>query len=190
MSNSININKFLVNGIKLTLAVVSFFTFISSHHVFAGTPKVMTMALTGEPPNLDSSKATDSESFFIIGHTMDDPEIAKKKIMKAVTDSGSEILYADDKPALKNLINIYSLLGALSTEEVVARYAGKGYADFKRDLAEVVARFLVGFQEKFRAISDDEALRILHDGARKAREMASRKMREVREKVGFVSEMD
>lgn len=134
------------------------------------------------------SKSASSEYNYIA--LMDDPEIAKKKIMKAVTDSGSEILYADDKPALKNLINIYSLLGALSTEEVVARYAGKGYADFKRDLAEVVARFLVGFQEKFRAISDDEALRILHDGARKAREMASRKMREVREKVGFVSEMD
>lgn len=139
-------------------------------------------------PMKKMSKSASSEYNYIA--LMDDPEAAKKKIMKAVTDSGSEILYADDKPALKNLINIYSLLGALSTEEVVARYVGKGYVDFKRDLAEVVARFLVGFQEKFRAISDDEALRILRDGAKKAREMASRKMREVREKVGFVSEMD
>lgn len=139
-------------------------------------------------PAKKMSKSASSEYNYVA--LMDDPELAKKKIMKAVTDSGSEILYADDKPALKNLINIYSLLGALSTEEVVARYAGKGYADFKRDLAEVVARFLVGFQEKFHAISDDEALRILRDGAEKAREMASRKMREVREKVGFVSEMD
>ena len=139
-------------------------------------------------PAKKMSKSASSEYNYIA--LMDDPEVAKKKIMKAVTDSGSEILYADDKPALKNLINIYSLLGALSTEEVVARYAGKGYVDFKRDLAEVVARFLVGFQEKFRAISDDEALRILRDGAKKAREMASRKMREVREKVGFVSGMD
>lgn len=134
------------------------------------------------------SKSASSEYNYIALN--DDPEVAKKKIMKAVTDSGSEILYADDKPALKNLINIYSLLDDVSTEEVVKRYAGKGYADFKRDLAEVVARFLLDFQEKFRAISDEEALRILRDGARKAREMASRKMREVREKVGFVSEMD
>ena len=132
------------------------------------------------------SKSASSEYNYIA--LMDDPEVAKKKIMKAVTDSGSEILYADDKPALKNLINIYSLLGALSTEEVVARYAGKGYAEFKQDLAEVVAQFLAGFQEKFRAISDGEALRILRDGAEKAREMASRKMHEVREKVGFVRE--
>lgn len=139
-------------------------------------------------PMKKMSKSASSEYNYVA--LMDDPEVAKKKIMKAVTDSGSEILYADDKPALKNLINIYSLLGGVSTEEVVARYARKGYADFKRDLAEVVAQFLVGFQEKFRAISDDEALRILRDGARKAREMASRKMREVREKVGFVSEMD
>lgn len=112
MSNSININKFLVNGIKLTLAVVSFFTFISSHHVFAGTPKVMTMALTGEPPNLDSSKATDSESFFIIGHTMEGltkyndkgesiPGVAEKW---EITEKGAtfhlrkDALWSDGKP--------------------------------------------------------------------------------------------
>ncbi len=138
-------------------------------------------------PMKKMSKSASSEyNYFAL---MDDPEAAKKKIMKAVTDSGSEILYADDKPALKNIINIYSLLGGVSTEEVVTRYTGKGYADFKRDLADIVARFLVGFQEKFRAISDEEALRILRNGARRARETASRKMREVREKIGFVSEM-
>ena len=138
-------------------------------------------------PMKKMSKSASSEYNYIA--LMDDPEAAKKKIMKAVTDSGSEILYADDKPALKNLINIYALLGGVSTEEVVTRYTGKGYADFKRDLADIVARFLVGFQEKFRAISDEEALRILRNGARRARETASCKMREVREKIGFVSEM-
>lgn len=136
-------------------------------------------------PAKKMSKSASSEYNYIALN--DDPEMAKKKIMKAVTDSGSEILYADDKPALKNLINIYSLLDDVSTEEVVKRYAGKGYADFKRDLADVVARFLVGFQEKFRAISDDEVLRILRGGAERAHEIAEQKMLDVREKVGFVA---
>lgn len=136
-------------------------------------------------PAKKMSKSASSEYNYIALN--DDPEMAKKKIMKAVTDSGSEILYADDKPALKNLINIYSLLDDVSTDEVVKRYAGKGYADFKRDLADVVARFLVGFQEKFRAISDDEVLRILRGGAERAHEIAEQKMLDVREKVGFVA---
>ena len=136
-------------------------------------------------PAKKMSKSASSEYNYIALN--DDPEMAKKKIMKAVTDSGSEILYADDKPALKNLINIYSLLDDVSTDEVVKRYAGKGYADFKRDLSDVVARFLVGFQEKFRAISDDEVLRILRGGAERAHEIAEQKMLDVREKVGFVA---
>lgn len=130
------------------------------------------------------SKSAPSEYNYIALN--DDPDVAKKKIMKAVTDSGSDILYTDDKPALRNLINVYSLLGNISAEEVVVRYVGKGYADFKRDLAEVVAVFLADFQEKFRAISDEEVLRILRDGAEKAREIAGRKMLEVREMAGFV----
>ncbi|QQS16153.1 MAG: tryptophan--tRNA ligase [Candidatus Moraniibacteriota bacterium] len=136
-------------------------------------------------PAKKMSKSASSEYNYIA--LMDDPEAAKKKIMKAVTDSGAEILYADDKPALKNLINIYSLLGGVSTDEVVARYAGKGYADFKRDLADVVAEFLAGFQEKFRALSDDDTLRILHSGAERARAIAERKMLDVREKIGLVT---
>lgn len=117
----------------------------------------------------------------------DDPETARKKIMKAVTDSGSEIAYQDDKPALKNLINIYSLLGGNSTDGIVAMYAGKGYADFKRDLAEIVASFLADFQKRFAAISDEEAMNVLRTGAEKARAVASVKMKEVRERVGFLS---
>ncbi len=117
----------------------------------------------------------------------DDPELARKKVMKAVTDSGSVIAYEDSKPALKNLINIYSLLGGKSAEEIVLMYDGKGYVDFKRDLAEVVAAFLADFQAKLAVISDEEAMRVLRDGAERARAVAQAKMKDVREKVGFLS---
>ncbi len=130
------------------------------------------------------SKSAASEYNYIA--LLDDPEVARKKIMKAVTDSGTEVLYSDAKPALVNLINIFSLLGNISVGEVVKRYAGKGYAEFKRDLADTVAEFLVNFQQKFFAISDEEALRILHNGADRARAIASEKMKTVRERVGFL----
>lgn len=137
-----------------------------------------------DDPKKKMSKSATSEYSFIA--LMDDPEVARKKIMKAVTDSGTEVLYSDSKPALSNLINVHSLLGNVSVSEVVRRYAGKGYGDFKRDLADIVAEFLADFQRKFHALSDDEALRILRDGAGKARAIASKKMQEVRGKIGFI----
>lgn len=138
-----------------------------------------------DDPTKKMSKSASSEYNFIA--LSDDPEKAKKKIMKAVTDSGTEITYQDDRPALKNLIMIYSLLGDKSADEIVAMYEGKGYADFKRDLADVVASFLADFQKRFAAISDEEAMSVLRAGAGKARAVASEKMKDIREKVGFLS---
>ncbi len=138
-----------------------------------------------DDPTKKMSKSAASEYNYIA--LSDDPEQARKKIMKAVTDSGTEIAYQDDKPALRNLITIYSLLDGKTPEEIVSLYAGKGYADFKRDLAEVVASFLAGFQAKMSSISDEEAMSVLRAGAEKARAVASDKMRQVRERVGFLA---
>lgn len=117
---------------------------------------------------------------------LDEPEKAKKKIMKAMTDSGNEIEYSPEKPAIKNLIDIYASFSDKSAKEIVAMYKGKGYGDFKKDLAEVVAEFLSDFQVKYNAISDDEVLKILREGAEKVRPLAKAKMDEVKKKVGFI----
>ena len=116
----------------------------------------------------------------------DDAETVRKKIKKAVTDSGTEIVYADDKPALQNLINIYSLLANKKPEEIVAMYAGKGYADFKNDLAEVIVAFLEPFQKRLAEYSDEKVLQILTEGAAKVRPLAKAKLDEVKKKVGFI----
>ena len=137
-----------------------------------------------DDPKKKMSKSAASEYNYIA--LIDDPEKAKKKIMKAVTDSGTEIVYSDEKPAIKNLINIYSLLADKSPKEVEGVYEGKGYGEFKRDLAEVVAKFLTEFQQKYNAISDDDVLKILREGAEKVRPLAKKKMDEVKNKVGFV----
>lgn len=137
-----------------------------------------------DDPTRKMSKSAASEYNYIA--LTDDADTVRKKIKKAVTDSGSEIVYSDEKPALRNLINIYTLLSGKSTQEIEAMYQGKGYGDFKSDLAEVVVNFLVPFQERLTAISDEEALRILRAGAEKARALSEQKIKVVYEKVGFV----
>jgi len=116
----------------------------------------------------------------------DDPEAAKKKIMKAVTDSGLDITYEDDRPGLKNLVTIYAELEGVHPNEIVGRYTGKGYADFKRDLAQVVADFLSEFQEAYEAIPDDHVRDVLESGRKYASALAKEKMKQAREKVGFL----
>ncbi len=116
---------------------------------------------------------------------LDTPEEAKKKIMKAVTDSGSEIKFDPEKPALCNLLTIYSQLSGEIITNIVEKYTGKGYGDFKKDLAELVANFLVDFQQKFNAISDEEVKELLEKGAKKARKIAAKKMEEVKQKIGI-----
>ena len=107
-------------------------------------------------------------------------------IKKAVTDSGTDITYSDDRPGLKNLINIYSLFSGKTPDEIVAMYEGKGFGDFKTELAGVVSRFLTPFQERLATISDEEVLAILEAGAVKARAQAEAKMKQVRERVGLL----
>jgi len=127
-----------------------------------------------------------SESIYNRIDLLDDAETIRKKIKKAVTDSGSEIVYSDEKPALKNLINIYSSFSGKNPKEIEAMYAGKGYGDFKADLAEVIIGFLEPFQERFNALSDEDVLQILRDGAAKVQKIAEKKMAEVKARVGFI----
>jgi len=137
-----------------------------------------------DDPSKKMSKSAASELNYIA--LTDSPEKIREKIKKAVTDSGKNIRYADDKPAIKNLINIYSLLDNVKPEEVENIYKGKSYSEFKADLAEVIVDFLKNFQEKYDAIDDNEVLKMLEAGKEKAKKMAEKKMNEVREKVGLI----
>ncbi|PID52623.1 MAG: tryptophan--tRNA ligase [Candidatus Moraniibacteriota bacterium] len=140
------------------------------------------MSLTD--PEKKMSKSASSELSYIA--MMDDAETVRKKIRKAVTDSGEEIVYRDDKPALKNLINIYALLSDMTTDEVERKFIGKRYGDFKNDLAEIVIEFLMPFQEKMQKIENNEVQKILENGAQKANEIAERKMLCVRKSIGLL----
>jgi tryptophanyl-tRNA synthetase len=116
---------------------------------------------------------------------LDDADTITKKIKRAVTDSGTEITFDESRPAITNLLTIYQLLNGRSADECVAHFAGRGYGDFKSELAEATVEFLRPFQERVKEF-DDAALRtILDTGAAKARAIASSTLRTIYEKMGI-----
>ncbi len=134
-------------------------------------------------PTKKMSKSDENSNSYIA--LLDDIEAAKKKIMRAVTDSGSEIIYdPKERPAISNLLTIYAQLGGRQIPRLVKDYTGKGYGEFKKDLAEVVAKFLTGFQKRYYALSDKEVNKILEAGAKKVEKMAAEKMEKVRKVIG------
>ena len=149
------------------------------------TPKFGARIMALDDVTKKMSKSAKSEYNYI---TMSDNATAiDKKIKKAVTDSGSEIIYdPENKPALSNLLTIYHLTTGIEIPELVKRYAGKGYGAFKQDLAQALIDFLTPIQEKMAGISDAEALKIVKDGAKQAAKIAAKKIKEVKEKIGLI----
>jgi len=134
-------------------------------------------------PSKKMSKSDSNANSYIF--LLDDIEIVKKKIMKAVTDSGTDIDYDPaNRPALANLLTIYAQLGNRQIPRLVKDYQGKGYGEFKKDLAEVVAKFLIDFQNKFNNISDEEAKAVLEGGRQQAAALARAKMEKIRQVIG------
>lgn len=118
----------------------------------------------------------------------DDPEVIRKKIQKAVTDSGSEIVYnPEKKPALANLLTIYSGFSDEPISEIVAKYQGKGYADFKKDLADVIIYGLRPIQDRLRELDEDPKYiaEILSAGSQKAAPIAAATLARVKNKIGL-----
>lgn len=113
--------------------------------------------------------------------------IIKKKIKSAVTDSETRVYYdKEKKPGISNLMTIYSVIAGLTFDEIEKKYEGKGYGDFKTDLADIVANEIGTLQEKFNTIINSKELDELLDKSReKAKTLARRKMNKVYHKLGL-----
>ena len=118
---------------------------------------------------------------------VDEPEAIEKKIKTAVTDSGREVRVAPDKPAVSNLLTIFSLISETPVRELESRFEGAGYGEFKRALAEEVGARLEPIRTRFAELMDDpaETERQLAGGARRAATVAERTMAAVRERTGL-----
>ncbi|MBI4256847.1 tryptophan--tRNA ligase [Candidatus Uhrbacteria bacterium] len=137
-----------------------------------------------DDPEKKMSKSASSEKNFI--SLMDDEASVLKKIKSAVTDSGSTITFDKTRAGLANLLTIYSLVTGKPIDQIVTEYAGKGYGDFKIDLAGIVSTYLAPIQEKINDYLKDETklLAILDQGAARAKTIAAKKMELVRQKIG------
>jgi tryptophanyl-tRNA synthetase len=121
---------------------------------------------------------------------LDDPKVSAKKIRSAVTDSGSEVRYdEEEKPGISNLLTIFSALTGREIDAIEKEYGGRGYGDFKKDLADVVVDFVTPFRDRTFELLDDPATLdgILRDGAERANAVAERTLADVYDRVGFVA---
>jgi tryptophanyl-tRNA synthetase len=118
---------------------------------------------------------------------VDPPDVVAKKVRSAVTDSGRDVRRGDGKEGIANLIEIMSVASGRSPEQIEADYDGKGYGDFKSDVADAVVEMLRPVRERYLELraNEDELQTILRRGAEHARSVASATLAEMRRRMGF-----
>ena len=149
-------------------------------------PKVAARVMSLQDPSRKMSKSDPNQQGSIF--LLDPPEVVRKKIRSAVTDSGTEVRAAPDKPGVTNLLGILSAASGRSVAELEAEFAGQQYGPFKDAVAEAVVALLAPIQERYRAIADDKPylLGVLRDGAEVAQQRAYKTLAKVYRKAGFV----
>jgi tryptophanyl-tRNA synthetase len=146
-------------------------------------PPVGANILSLQDPAKKMSKSDENPNGSIF--LLDDADTITKKIKRAVTDSGTEISFDESRPAIRNLLTIYHLLTGMPDNECVAHFVGRGYGQFKGELAEATVEFLRPFQERIHQYDDDSLRAILDNGAEKARDIAASTLRDVYIKMGI-----
>ncbi len=150
-------------------------------------PKETAKIVDLQDPTAKMSKSASAANGLI--ELLEEPAKAAKKIKSAVTDTGREIIFdQENKPGVSNLLTIYSALTGKTIDDLVASYAGKGYGDLKKDLAEIVVEFITPIQKRTREYLDDPGQldKVLAIGADKARSVAAPTLAKVYENIGFL----
>ncbi len=139
-----------------------------------------------QDPTAKMSKSDPNENAVIT--LLDDADAITRKLKRAVTDSETEVRFAESKPAISNLLTIYSLTSGESIEQAEQRFAGQGYGVFKQAVADAVIATVEPIQKKQKQLLADKAYLegILKDGAEKAERIADKTLSKVYRKLGFV----
>ena len=147
--------------------------------------KVGAKIMSLQDPTKKMSKSDENSNASI--YLMDDPDTIMRKCKRAVTDSEAQILYREEQPGVKNLIDIYSACTGKTPDETVKEFDGKGYGDFKMAVGESVVSVLKPLQEEVERLSKDKAYidGIIKENAEKANYYAMKTLRKVQKKVGF-----
>ena len=139
-------------------------------------------------PTAKMSKSASSPAGII--EMLDEPSVSAKKIRSAVTDSDSEVRFdAEEKPGVSNLLTIYSSLTGTGIQALEEQYAGRGYGDLKKDLADVVVDFVTPFRDRTLELLGDQThlTQVLEQGRQQAHAVAQGTLDDVYQRVGFVA---
>lgn len=147
--------------------------------------KVGAKIMSLQEPSKKMSKSDENQNASI--YLMDAPDTIIRKFKRAVTDSDNKILYSEDKPGIKNLIDIYSTATGKSIDDVVKEFDGKGYGDFKLAVGESVVSVLKPIQDRVADLSKNKDYidGIIKANGEKANYFANKTLRKVQKKVGF-----
>ncbi len=137
------------------------------------------------PDNKMSKSAINSNNYIAL---TDKPEVIRKKIMRAVTDSGKTIKFDPKRKGLYNLLIIYKLFSGKTESQIEKRFKNKGYGDFKKELADLVIEKLTPIQKKVNYYMKNKKLldKILANGAQQAKKIADKTLAKVKDKIGFI----
>lgn len=149
-------------------------------------PKTGAKVMSLQEPSKKMSKSDENPNACIL--ILDDKDTIIRKFKRAVTDSDSEVRYAEGKDGINNLMTIYSAVTGKSFAETESEFSGKGYGDFKLAVGEAVADHLEPVRNEFaRLINDKAYLRECYiDGAQRAERITQKTLTKVYRKVGFV----
>lgn len=149
------------------------------------TQKVGARIMSLSDPTKKMSKSDETNKGCI--YLLDDVNAAKKKIMSAVTDNLANVNYdKENQPGISNLLEILSSLTEEPIESIVERYKGKGYGEFKKEVAEAVGNTLSTIQQRYNDIISSGTIEaVLKEGAEKAHHIAFKKLKKVQKKMGI-----
>jgi tryptophanyl-tRNA synthetase len=150
-------------------------------------PQIGARVMSLDDASKKMSKSNPNPASYIA--MLDEPDVIRKKISRATTDSEREVRFAPgEKPELSNLISIYALVTGRTIQSIEEQYAdGPGYGPFKKDLAEAVVACLEPLQQRYREIRESgQVHEVLAQGAVGARERAAQILTDVKNKMGFL----
>ncbi len=155
---------------------------IPSSHIGGVSSRIMSL----QNPLKKMSKSDENESAYI--RIMDGEDLIKKKISRSVTDSVGSILYTDDQPGIKNLINILMSITGETFESVENRFLGKGYGSLKKEVMDRLIDMLVPIQKNvlYYLKNKDYLGKIYMEGATKAKEVSYETLNRVKRNIGFI----
>jgi tryptophanyl-tRNA synthetase len=148
-------------------------------------PQAGARIMSLDDPARKMSKSEDRPNSAIL--LLDSPDAIRSKIMKATTDSRREIRFDKSRHALYNLLTMYELFSGFTREQIESRFAGRGYGELKKELAEVVVTGLAPLQRRYEELADDPSVleRLLDQGEHQARTVAEKTLDRVKERLGL-----